>query len=130
MDNNSLIPLERVERTIFILRGQKVILDADLARLYGVTTKRLNQQVSRNRNRFPDDFMFQLTSEEKPRWLQIVPTFQNSNFLMSFHMLYTEEGRRKIRFTAETAGSAENKNKSLILYIKTLANSVVNDYLF
>jgi hypothetical protein len=42
-----------------------VILDADLARLYGVTTKRLNQQVSRNRNRFPDDFMFQLTSEEK-----------------------------------------------------------------
>ena len=42
-----------------------MILDADLARLYGVTTKRLNQQVSRNRNRFPDDFMFQLTSEEK-----------------------------------------------------------------
>jgi hypothetical protein len=42
-----------------------VILDADLAKLYGVTTKRLNQQVNRNRNRFPDDFIFQITSEEK-----------------------------------------------------------------
>ena len=61
----SLIPVERVGDTILLLRGQKVILDADLARLYGVSTKRLNQQVKRNRDRFPDDFMFQLTTEEK-----------------------------------------------------------------
>ncbi|MCG2777607.1 MAG: ORF6N domain-containing protein, partial [Desulfobacterales bacterium] len=47
------------------IKNQKVILDADLAKLYGVTTKRLNQQVKRNRDRFPEDFMFQLTSEEK-----------------------------------------------------------------
>ena len=49
IDNNILVPVERVERTILLVRGQKVILDADLAKLYGVTTKRLNQQVKRNR---------------------------------------------------------------------------------
>jgi phage regulator Rha-like protein len=49
---------------ILLLRGHKVLLDADLAALYGVTTKRLNEQVRRNRSRFPEDFMFQLTSEE------------------------------------------------------------------
>ena len=61
----SLIPVERVEETILFIRGQKAILDADLAKLYGVTTKRLNEQVKRNHERFPEDFMFQLTTEEK-----------------------------------------------------------------
>jgi len=60
-----VIPIERVERTIFLLRGQKVILDADLGKLYGVTTKRLNEQIRRNQARFPDDFVFRLTPEEK-----------------------------------------------------------------
>jgi hypothetical protein len=48
-----------------LIRGQRVVLDADLARLYGANTKRLNEQVKRNRGRFPDDFMFQLTPDEK-----------------------------------------------------------------
>jgi hypothetical protein len=60
----ALVPVERVERRILFIRGEKVILDADLAELYGVTTKRLNEQVRRNRDRFPPDFMFQLTEEE------------------------------------------------------------------
>ena len=63
--NTSLIPIERIERSILLIRGQKVMLDADLAELYGVTTKRLNEQVKRNRARFPADFMFQLTAKEK-----------------------------------------------------------------
>jgi hypothetical protein len=63
-EQRSLIPLERVERVILLIRGQKVILDADLAALYGVTTKRFNEQVKRNRERFPEDFMFQLTKKE------------------------------------------------------------------
>ena len=63
-DTTALISDERIERAILLLRGQKVMLDADLAALYGVTTKRLNQQVNRNRERFPADFMFQLTVEE------------------------------------------------------------------
>jgi phage regulator Rha-like protein len=56
--------LERVEPLICEIRGEKVILDSDLARLYGVTTKRLNEQVKRNRERFPADFVFQLTAKE------------------------------------------------------------------
>jgi len=62
---SSPIPLERVQDSILVIRGQKVMLDRDLAELYGVETKRLNQQVSRNITRFPADFMFQLTDEEK-----------------------------------------------------------------
>jgi hypothetical protein len=60
----SLVTPERVERTILILRGHRVILDYDLAALYGVETRRLNEQVRRNLSRFPPDFAFQLTSQE------------------------------------------------------------------
>ena len=62
--DQSLIPVEAIATAILVLRGQRVILDADLARLYGVTTKRLNQQVRRNSGRFPDDFVFQLSDDE------------------------------------------------------------------
>jgi len=58
------VPLERIEKAIFLIRGERVILAADLAILYGVTTKRLNEQVKRNQRRFPEDFMFQLTPDE------------------------------------------------------------------
>ena len=57
-------PTERIERSIFLLRGQKVMVDDDLAELYEIPVKVLNQAVKRNRSRFPEDFMFQLTSEE------------------------------------------------------------------
>jgi len=59
-----VIPVERIERAILSIRGEKVMLDSDLAELYGVETKRLNEQVRRNLHRFPRDFMFQLTAEE------------------------------------------------------------------
>jgi len=58
------VPIEPVESLIRVIRGQRVVLDADLARVYGVTTKRLNEAVKRNRQRFPSDFMFQLAAEE------------------------------------------------------------------
>ena len=57
-------PLEEIENLILTIRGKQVMLDRDLARLYGVETKVLNQAVKRNIERFPDDFMFQLTKEE------------------------------------------------------------------
>jgi len=60
----SIVPLEHVVSHIFLVRGQKVMLDTDLAELYGVTTKRLNEQVRRNGDRFPSDFMFQLNTRE------------------------------------------------------------------
>jgi ORF6N domain len=61
---NAMVPVESIEPFILALRGQRVIIDADLARLYGVTTKRLNEQVKRNPLRFPPDFVFQLTESE------------------------------------------------------------------
>ena len=62
------LPVELVERRIYLIRGQKVMLDSDLAELYQVPTFRLNEAVKRNRNRFPEDFMFQLSKEELENW--------------------------------------------------------------
>lgn len=62
--DSALVPVGPIAQSIVILRGHRVLLDADLAVLYGVTTARLNQQVRRNLERFPGDFMFQLTAEE------------------------------------------------------------------
>jgi len=62
--DDAVVPLAEIERHILTLRGQKVMLDGDLAELYGVPTKRLNEQVRRNLGRFPPDFMFQLSAEE------------------------------------------------------------------
>jgi hypothetical protein len=66
------IPIERIEKAILLVRGQKVLLDRDLAVLYGVETRVLNQAVRRNINRFPPDFMFELTREEIMRISQTV----------------------------------------------------------
>src|ERR1017187_4354748 len=63
-DDKAIVPVERIERLIYLIRGQKVMLDSDLAEIYGVTTKRLNEQVGRNADRFPPDFAFQLTPQE------------------------------------------------------------------
>jgi hypothetical protein len=64
VNKKSLIPVDRIEKAILLLRGQKVMLDADLATLYGVETRVLVQAVKRNIERFPEDSMFQLSQEE------------------------------------------------------------------
>jgi len=61
---NSIVPEEYIGSKIYFIRGQKVMLDRDLAELYGVETKRINEQIKRNKERFPRDFMFLLTREE------------------------------------------------------------------
>ncbi len=58
------LSLSKIENIIYVIRSQKVILDSDLARLYGIETSQLNRQVRRNLNRFPNDFMYELDSEE------------------------------------------------------------------
>ena len=65
---SEIIPQEIINSKILIIRGKKVMLDRDLAALYGVETRMLNQAVLRNIRRFPDDFMFQLTKEEMDNW--------------------------------------------------------------
>ena len=63
----AVVETYRIERSILLIRGKRVMLDADLAEIFGVSTKVLNQAVKRNRNRFPPDFMFRLTRREKEK---------------------------------------------------------------
>ena len=86
------MPLERIERIILLIRGEKVILDADLAMLYGVTTKRLNEQVKRNRNRFPVDFIFQLTEAEKLELVANCDHLKKLKFSSTLPYAFTEHG--------------------------------------
>jgi hypothetical protein len=88
----ALVPFDEVQRTILLIRGQKVILDADLARLYGVTTRRLNQQVRRNPNRFPEDFMFQLTEGEKNEVVANCNHLSALRFSPALPLAFTEHG--------------------------------------
>ncbi len=88
----NVVPLERIERTILELRGQRVILDADLAELYGVTTRRLNEQVRRNIGRFPEDFMFQLTKEEKNEVVAKCDHLTKLKYSPHLPLAFTEHG--------------------------------------
>jgi len=83
----AVVPLERVVSRIYLIRGQKVMLDADLAELYGVSTRRLNEQVKRNTDRFPADFAFQLTNQEL-----VILMSQNATSSLNAH---SHGGRRK-----------------------------------
>ena len=65
LNSQAIVPIGSIENMIFLIKGQKVMIDADLARLYGVSTKRLNEQVKRNIKRFPQDFMFSLSLIER-----------------------------------------------------------------
>jgi len=87
-----IIPTERIEQTILEFRGQKVIIDADLAMIYGTTTKRLNEQVRRNKNRFPDDFMFQLIEEEKSDVVANCDHLANLKYSPHLPFAFTEHG--------------------------------------
>lgn len=69
--SQSFVPTDLIERRILQIRGERVIIDADLADFYGVTTRRLNEQVRRNAERFPADFMFPLNHEEKAKVVAI-----------------------------------------------------------
>lgn len=91
-EESSLVPYESIENRILVLRGQKIILDADLAVLYGVTTRRLNEQVKRNRARFPEDFMFQLSAEEKGKVVAICDHLSRLKFAKSNPYAFTEHG--------------------------------------
>lgn len=87
-----LIPQERIEQQIFVIRGQKVMIDRDLAELYGVKTKYLNQQVRRNIKRFPQEFMFSLTKEERNELVAICNRFQTMKHASVMPNVFTEHG--------------------------------------
>ena len=89
--SDSLIPVESITSRIFLIRGQKVMLDSDLAELYGVTTSALNQAVKRNTDRFPPDFMFQMTD---PEFSNLKSQFVTSSWggRRKLPLVFTEQG--------------------------------------
>ena len=89
--NISLIPMERIERAILLIRGEKVMLDIDLAAIYGVTTKRLNEQVKRNSSRFPSD-LFQLSKTEKAEVVANCDHLARLKFSPYLPYVFTEHG--------------------------------------
>ncbi len=92
MSTKNLIPQERIQNSILYIRGQKVMLDRDLAELYGVETRRLNEQVKRNIDRFPVDFMFQLTREEKEEVVANCDHLKSLKFSKTNPYAFTEHG--------------------------------------
>jgi len=92
MENKILVPLEKIDRAILIIRGQKVMLDSDLAEIYRVKTSRLNEQVKRNKDRFPEDFMFQLSNEEKIEVIANCDHLEKLKFSRTNPYAFTEHG--------------------------------------
>ncbi len=90
---DNLIPAERIERAILFIRGQKVMLDRDLAELYGVPVKALKQAVRRNAERFPDDVVFELNGQEFENWRsQFVTSNSDRMGLRYAPYAFTEQG--------------------------------------
>ena len=89
---SNLIAPEKIENKIFLIRGKKVMLSKDLAELYGVSTKRLNEQVKRNKDRFPEDFMFILTKEEAELSRSQIATLKQGQNIKYLPYAFTEQG--------------------------------------
>ena len=99
---------ENLAKLVFLVRGEKVLLDTDLAALYGVEARVLNQSVARNRNRFPDDFMFQLTAEEWTAMRSKIVTSAPPNTALTSQIVMsnTRGGRRTLPYAFTEQGVA------------------------
>jgi len=111
----NLVPHEAIVQRIFLIRGQKVMLDKDLAELFGVQTKQLNRQVKRNIQRFPQEFMFQLTKQERDELVPIWHQFKKMKHSYVLPYAFTEHG---VAMLASVLKSARAIKMSIII-VKT-----------
>lgn len=88
----ALVPVEKIQNTILLLRGENVIIDSDLAEIYGVSTKKLNQAVKRNPDRFPGEFMFRLNRKEKAEVVTNCDHLRKLRFSPHLPYVFTEHG--------------------------------------
>jgi phage regulator Rha-like protein len=115
----SLVPLERIERVIILVRGEKVMLDSDLAEIYGVETRILNQAVQRNINRFPPDFMFQLTAKEaKFLRSQIVTSNEGRGGRRYLPYAFTEHGALMLANVLNSERAAQTSVQVVRAFVK------------
>ena len=103
------VSIQLIERRIYLIRGHKVMIDADLAELYEVTTKRFNQQVRRNLKRFAEDFMFQLTTEEAESLRSQFATSKTSQGALrsQFAISKTSQGGLKSQFATSSTEASD-----------------------
>jgi len=99
-NTNKVVPIQQVESLIYLIRGQKVMIDSDLAALYGVEARTLNQAVKRNVDRFPDDFMFRLSEQETE--------------LLMRSQIATASAGNSSQFVMSSKESAENPSKTIV----------------
>ena len=92
MKDSTLIPNDRIEKAIYLIRGERVMMDSDLAELYGVETNALNRAVKRNLKRFPNDFMFQLSTEEASDLRRQFGTSKSRGGRRYLPYVFTEQG--------------------------------------
>jgi len=116
-DMSTIIPIEQIQQKIYIIRGYMVMIDADLAGLYGVTTKRLNEQVKRNLKRFPSDFMFQLNEKE---FEELRSHFATSRWGGRRHLPYvfTEHGTIMLANVLNSSGAVEASIQVVRAFVK------------
>ena len=107
MARRSIKSVSRIDRSILLIRGHRVMLDADLAQLFGVSTKRLNEQVRRNRKRFPQDFMFRLTAKEKAEVVANCDHLQKLKFSPTLPYAFTEHGAVMVASVLNTQRAIE-----------------------
>jgi len=106
-ESEAIIPVGSIQQRILEIRGIKTIVDADLAKFYGVETKRLNEQVRRNPERFPEDFMFQLTKEEKAELVAKCDHLSNIKYSSYLPYAFTEHGAIMAASILNTRRAAE-----------------------
>jgi len=111
---SNLMAIELIASKIFEIRGKKVMFDRDLAKLYGVETKVLNQSVKRNKDRFPEDFMFSLTREEIMRMSQFVTSLKFSKNINAF----TEQGVAMLSSVLKTGRAVQVNIQIMRAFVK------------
>ena len=104
---SGIVPAARIESRILLIRDHKVMLDSDLAELYQVRTKRLNEQVKRNKNRFPADFMFKLTAREKAELVANCDRLRRLKFSTTLPYAFTEHGAVMVASVLNTPRAIE-----------------------
>ena len=103
---------------ILLIRNQKVMIDRDLAELYGVTTKRLNEQVKRNANRFPENFMFQLTEIEKEQVVANCDHLKSLKFSSFLPYVFTEHGTMMLANVINSEKAVEVSIRIIEIFVR------------
>ena len=120
MENNaiSIVPNEVIMNKILLIRNQKVMIDRDLAELFGVETKRLNESVKRNSARFPENFMFQLTALEKEYLVANCDHLEKLKFSKSLPFVFTEHGTIMLASVLNSEKAIETSIKIIEVFVK------------